>query len=113
MKRTKRVSILIEHLRFSISLTGLRAAEVPAATSGDEAGSKLDAGPISPLCPHCGAPWIAVTLQPPDAAAAGSDTVYRALQQRGLHVHTGPAGQLNICSKSLEQISFEETKESL
>jgi hypothetical protein len=113
MKRTKRVSILIEHLRFSISLTASGAAEVPAATSGEDGGSKLEVGSISPLCPHCGAAWIAVTLQAADAAAAGSDTVYRALQQHGLHVLTGPAGQLNICSKSLEKISSEETKESL
>ncbi len=34
----------------------------------------------------------------------GAAAIDRALQQHGLHTHLSPAGQLSICSKSLEGI---------
>lgn len=111
MKRTHRLSIEIEHRKLTISLTRASGADVRAGSE-----SSVDAiEPFSfpPACPDCGAPWITVMAHVGEFAASGDNAIYRALQRHGLHLHVAPTGQLNICSKSLEEFRSEETKESL
>ncbi len=104
MKRTRQVSIVVEHRRVSFTLAGgvdagLRSS---AASGPDETGLEETKSP--PFCPDCGAEWIAVTALGGELAASGAKAIHRALLQSGLHVHASPGGQLSICSKSLEGI---------
>lgn len=113
MKRTRSVSIEIEHRKLTFSLTRTVPPETASGPGTEGGGAAL--GPISdpPVCPDCGAPWITITAQAGEVGASGTNPIYRALQQRGLHLHVSPAGQLRICNRSFEEIRFQEIKESL
>jgi len=99
MKRTKRLSIEFQHREVTITVTGL-ALHV------------RDSEPDTPkppaVCPTCGGPWITIVAQMDGDAPANTDRIHRALQQSGLHLQVSPAGQLQICRRS-----FEEIKEKL
>jgi hypothetical protein len=104
VKRTTQLSIVVEHRRVAFSLTGA-ADTAPHPSAGDGPGETgLEPAKARPVCPDCGAPWIAVTAPEGELAASGAAAIDRALQQHGLHTHLSPAGQLSICSKSLEGI---------
>ncbi len=112
MKRTHRVSIEIEQSKLTFSLAHA-APPVTASESGTEGGNALKLASYPPACQDCGAPWITMTAQAGEAGLPGENGIYLALQQRGLHLHVSPTGQLLICSKSFEEIRCNESKESL
>lgn len=104
MKRTTQLSIVVEHRRVAFTLVGAvdPAAQSPADAWPGETGLERAASP--PVCPDCGAPWIAVTAVKGELPASGAAAIGRVLQQHGLHTHLSPAGQLSICSKSFDGI---------
>lgn len=113
MKRTRRVSIEIEQRKLTFSFTRTAASDPGSGTVTEGSGATLESASHPPVCPNCGASWITMTAHAADVAIAGANTIYRALQQRGLHLDVSPAGKLRICSKSFEENRFEEIKESL
>jgi len=104
MKRTTQLSIVVEHRRVAFTLVGAvdPAVHSPAGAGPGETGLERAASP--PVCPDCGAPWIAVTAVEGQLPAYGATAIGRALQQHGLHTHLSPAGQLSICSKSFDAV---------
>jgi hypothetical protein len=106
MKRTTQISIMVEHRRVAFTLAGAvdqtSSPAGPAETATAETGLERVASP--PVCPDCGAPWIAVTAVEGELPAYGAAAIGRALQRHGLHAHVSLAGQLSICSKSFEAI---------
>jgi hypothetical protein len=113
MKRTRRVSIEIEHRRLTFSLTRTAGQDAQSPAAPENNNTELEVSSLPPVCPDCGAPWLTVTASTTDADVSSANAMYRALQQHGLHLHAAPAGQIRICAKSFEEIRFEEMKESL
>jgi len=116
MKRIRRISLSIEHREISVSISQTEM------TSGESRSPQMPGDAAQPEnCPDCGAPWITVTTVAAHAAESGganTPSIYRALQQCGAHTQISATGELRICSKSLEEIGFEESgfqkiKESL
>jgi hypothetical protein len=99
MRRTKRLSIEFQHREVTISVAG--------STLHVQDGEP-DAANRPAACPTCGSPWITIVAQVEGDAPASTDRVHRALEQFGLHLQVSPAGQLQICRRS-----FEEIKEKL
>ena len=98
MKRTRRVSVEIEHREISIFLTLSKwqaAAQTPAPP---------DSGPIPAACSICGAPWVFVT--PKAGAPLGShiEQVLSAFLQLGLHPPIFAGGLFLICRQSFDQL---------
>jgi hypothetical protein len=106
MKRVRRISLSVEHRE--VSVTVAQSAETgeprPLAMPGDAAQAEP--------CPECGAPWITVAAQAGESGAAGVAGIYRTLQPSGVHMQISPAGELRICSKSLEAIGLQHAKEN-
>jgi len=109
MKRTRRISIEIEQRKLTFSLTRAATPEPASCTAREGNCAEPESTLCTSVCSNCGAPWIEVM----GLDGADTDAIYRALLQHGLHLHASAAGPLRICSKSLEEIRFEETKESL
>jgi hypothetical protein len=99
MKRTKRLSIELQHREVTITVTG------SALHVRD---SEPDSSKTPTVCPTCGSPWITIVAQVDGDAPASTDRIRRALEQFGLHLQVSPAGQPQICRRS-----FEEIKEKL
>jgi hypothetical protein len=106
MKRTRRVSLTIEHREISISHS-LRDSRT------DSHAVHPEALPTPPVCAICGAPWIAVELQGSygeQSGVEGSSTqsftqqILAELLQRGLHPVVYFSGKLWMCGQSLQQL---------
>jgi hypothetical protein len=100
MKRTRRVSVEIEHREISISFTLIE----PRADS--QTTLLPDSGPIPAACSICGAPWVFVT---PKAAGSGSQgshigQVSSVFVQLGLHPPIFAGGMFLICRQSFDQL---------
>jgi hypothetical protein len=111
VKRTHRISIEIEQRKLSFSFTSTAQSGVAAQADSESVALEPLSSPAA--CLECGANWIAVTALEGELAASSVTAIHGALQQRGLHVHISPSGQFRICSKSLEEFRFQETKESI
>jgi hypothetical protein len=99
MKKTNRLSIEYLHREVTITVTG---SALPAQDR--EPGA---ANPAT-VCLTCGSPWVTIVARVDEEVPANTDRIHRALQQSGLHLQVSPAGQLQICQRS-----FEELKEKL
>ena len=99
MKRTKRLSIEFQHREVTITVTG----SALHARDGEP-----DAANPPAVCPACGGPWITIVARVDGDVPASTDRIHRALEHFGLHLQVSPAGQLQICRRS-----FEEIKEKL
>ncbi len=99
MKITKRLSIEFQHREVTISVAG----STPHVQDGEP-----DAANTPTVCPACGSPWITIAARADGDVRTNTDLIRRALQQSGLHLQDSPAGQLQICRRS-----FEELKEKL
>jgi len=99
MKRTKRLSIEFRHREVTITVEG-SALHVQ--------NSEPEAADAPMACPTCGSPWITIIARVDGDAPENTDRIHRALEQSGLHLQVSPAGQLQICRRS-----FEEVKEKL
>jgi hypothetical protein len=108
MKRVRRISLSVEHREVSVSITQT------VVTSGESRPTPTPGETAQPAnCPDCGAPWITVAAHTGENATANVASIHRALQQCGAHMHVSATGKLRICSKSFEEIRFQEIKESL
>src|ERR1700722_13306065 len=99
MKRTRRVSVEIEHREISIFL---RVSESTATGRPDV---PPDSTPIPATCPICGAAWVFVSPK----AAAGSqgspiEQVSSVFEQLGLHPPLFAGGMFLICGHSFDQM---------
>jgi len=99
MKRTQRFSIEFHHREVTIAEVGTvlsvpNAEPVPAESAT--------------VCPVCGGCWITIVARVVGDASASTERICHALQGSGLHLQVSPAGQLQICQRS-----FEEIKETL
>lgn len=104
MKRTQRLSIEIQHREVTISEVG-PVLSVPNT-------EPVPAESVT-ACPVCGGRWITIVARVVGDASASTERICHALQQSGLHLQVSPAGQLQICQRSFEEIGFEENKETL
>jgi len=98
MKRTRRVSVEIEHREISIFLTLSESqAHAPILAS-------LDSGSTPAVCSICGAPLVVVT--PEAGASLGShiEQVLLAFQQLGLHPPLFAGSSFLICRQSFDQL---------
>ncbi len=110
MNGSRRISIEIEQRKLTFSLTRAATPEPASRTASEGNCAEFESTSLcTSVCSSCGAPWIEVM----GLDGSDLDAIYRALLQHGLHLHSSTAGPLRICSKSLEEIRFEETKESL
>ena len=75
MKRTRRVSVEIEHREISICLTLFE----PRADS--DAHMLPDSGPVAAACPICGAPWVFVTPKEGDTRGSLIEPLASVFQQ--------------------------------
>jgi hypothetical protein len=117
MKRTRRVSIEIEHREISISFTLIE----PRADS--QTHLIPDSGPIPVACAVCGAPWVFVSPKKADGsprsesprnsqgcqaspASPGShlEQVSSVFLQLGLHPPIFAGGMFLICRQSFDQL---------
>jgi hypothetical protein len=98
MKRTRRLSIEIEHREISIFLN------LNESRADVRAPAPLDSGPIPAACPICGAPWVFVT--PKEGGSQGShlEQVSSVFQQYGLHPPLFAGGMFLICRQSFDQL---------
>ncbi len=99
MKRTRRVSIEIQHREISVSLT-INDAQTHAAR-----GTAPDQPVPLGACSICGAPLALVIRQ-----AGGLDVVYAeqllaAFLQNGLHPPIYSGGDLYVCSQSFRHLN--------
>jgi hypothetical protein len=99
MKTTKRLSIELQHREVTISVAGS-----PLHVQDGEP----DAVNTTTVCPTCGSPWVTLVAPMGGAGSASIDHIRIALKQTRLHLQVSPAGQLQICRRS-----FEEIKEKL
>ncbi len=99
MKRTRRVSIELEHREISIFLT-LNESRADARTTAPR-----DCGPIPAACPICGAPLVFFT--PKEGGSQGShlEQVSTVLPQLGLHPPLFAGGMFLICRQSFDQLT--------
>jgi hypothetical protein len=100
MKRTKRLSIEIQHREVMIAVSSL-IGDLQEPGRHD---MESKAGDLPGICSVCGSPWIPVVVHGGDEVPAGAHNVHRALERAGMHLHVSATGQLNICRKSLENI---------
>jgi hypothetical protein len=98
MKRTRRVSVEIEHREISIFLT-LR--ESPADVRSPV---PPDSAPIPAACPICGAPWVFVTPKVGGSQGSHLEQVSSVFQQLGLHPPLFVGGMFLICRQSFDQL---------
>jgi hypothetical protein len=103
MKRIRRISLRVERREVSLSITQT------GTTSGESCSLQMPTDPAQPEnCPDCGASWVTVAACAGESVGANTTSIHRALQQCGAHAHISASGELRICSKSLEEIGFEE-----
>jgi hypothetical protein len=96
MKKTQRLSIEIQHREVVIAVSGApldRTDDVPA-----EPGNSVS------TCDVCGSPWITVAIHGADQATTSANSIHRALEHAGMHLHVSANGELSICRKSLEDL---------
>ncbi len=98
MKRTRRVSVEIEHREISIFLT-LRESQADVQSPVPR-----DSAPIPAVCSICGAPWVFVS--PKEGGSQGShiEHVSSVFQQLGLHPPLFAGGMFLICRQSFDQL---------
>ncbi len=94
MKRTQRLSIEIQHREVTISVSS------STLERQDEVAQEADSAVA--ICEICGSPWIPVVVHGSEGAVSNANTIHRALEQVGMHVHLSATGELSICRKSLE-----------
>jgi hypothetical protein len=99
MKRMTRLSIDFQHREVTITFAG--------STLHVQNGEP-DAANTPRVCPTCGSPWVTVAARVDGNIPTSVDRIHHALLQSGLHLQVLPAGQLQICRRS-----FEEIKEKL
>jgi hypothetical protein len=95
MKKTQRLSI--EFRRREVTITVRSSAP-------HVQGHEPDTPSTPTVCPTCGSPWITIVARMEGDAPVTPDHIHRALQQSGLHMQVSPAGQLQICRRSFEEI---------
>jgi hypothetical protein len=95
MKQTKRLSIEFWHREVTITMAGstFHAQDI-----------QPDAANTATGCPICGSPWITITASGSGDVPASADSIRRELQRHGLHLRVSPAGQLQICRRSFDEI---------
>jgi hypothetical protein len=93
MKRTKRISIEFQHREVKI---------VVSNSTANRQADESEAASAPAVCPVCGSPWMTLVACADGDVAASANSIHRALEQYGLHLHLTAAGQLSICRKSLE-----------
>ncbi len=105
MKRTRRVSIEIEHREISIFLT-LSGSQVAAESSVSLSSEPVprDSGPVPAACPICGAPWVFVTPRAGGSQGSHLEQVSSAFQQLGLHPPLFAGGMFLICRQSFDHL---------
>jgi hypothetical protein len=98
MKRTRRVSVEIEHREISIFL---RLSESNATGRPER---PPDAAPIPATCPICGAAWVFVTPKAGDSQGSPIEQVSSVFEQLGLHPPLYAGGMFLICRHSFDQM---------
>jgi hypothetical protein len=95
MKRTRRITVEIEHQSISISRTeSLHAGDWQV---------HVPAMPVA--CSVCGAPWMLVSPEADAVVDTEAQKILRVLMQRGLHTYVSVAGRLWVCSQSFQHLS--------
>ncbi len=99
MKRTRRVSIEIEHREISITLT-INEAQTHAArgTAPDEQ------KPVG-TCSICGSPLALVIRQAGDLDGVRAEQLLAAFIYSGLHPPIQSGGDIYVCSQSFRQMN--------
>jgi hypothetical protein len=97
MKRTRRVSVQIEHREVSITFTLIEPRVADPVFPDSE-------GPIPQSCPICGAPWVFVN--PNEGSTDGShiEDVASAFSRLSLHPAIFAGGMFLICRQSFDQL---------
>lgn len=96
MKKAQRLSIEIQHREVVIAISH-PVAEPQQERQPEGAGTET-------TCEMCGSPWIQVAVLDCPDALASANTIHRALEQAGLHLHVSANGELRLCRKSLEDL---------
>jgi hypothetical protein len=95
MKRTRRVTVEIEHRSISISQTESRCV----------ADSDVHAAAMPVACSVCGAAWMLVSPEADGGFDSEAQQIFQVLRQRGLHTHFSAGGKLWVCSQSFQHLS--------
>ena len=98
MKKTTRLSIEFRHREVAITVEG--------STLHVQESGPVVADP-STVCPTCGSCWVEIAARADGTDPTSVDRVRYALQQFGSHMQISPAGQLRICTRSLEELKEE------
>ena len=99
MKRTRRMSIKVEHSEILVSLTQtLAPSESIAGTASAGEAAMPD------HCLECGAPWLANLQDLISQYGLSADQLRSAVLENRLHLYGAPNGQIWICEQSLRQI---------
>lgn len=99
MKRTRRISIEIEHREISVSLT-INEAQTHAAR-----GTAPDQPKPLGICSICGAPLAPVIRQAGDIDVAHAEQLLAAFIRAGLHPPMYSGGDLYVCSESFRHLN--------
>jgi hypothetical protein len=99
VKRTRRVSVEIEHREISIFLT------LSESRADGQTPAPSDSGPVPGACSICGAPWVFVTPKAGAPLGAHIEQVLAAFLQRGLHPPIFAGGLFLICRRSFDQLN--------
>lgn len=98
MKRTRRVSLEIEHREISIFL------RVRESNATGQPTVPPDSAPIPANCPMCGAPWVFVTPKAGHPQGSPIEQVSSVFEQLGLHPPLFAGGMFLICRQSFDQM---------
>jgi hypothetical protein len=99
MKRTRRVSIEIEHREITVSLT-INEAQTHATR-----GTAPDQPPPLGNCTICGAPLALVIRQAGDLDVVYAEKLLAAFLYSGLHPPIYSGGDLYVCSQSFRHLN--------
>jgi hypothetical protein len=99
MKRTRRVSIEIEHREISISLT------INEAHTHATRGTAPDQPTPWGNCSVCGSPLALVTRQAGDLDGVQAEQLLAAFLYSGLHPPISSGGDVYVCSKSFRHLN--------
>lgn len=93
MKKTRRLSIEVQHREVTATLEGWF-----------EVRDEPETGVSPEVCLRCGGRWIAVVARGDGADAARMNRIRCALEHFGSHLQVSTAGELRICQRSLEEL---------
>ncbi len=103
MKRTRRISVEIEHRELFVSVTRSMDARV-TGKGDDEAGASTASTPVPDRsCPVCGSLWL-LLLDLSSSPTDDNSARLQALLACGVHVYCSPSGELWACRQSFQQI---------